>query len=115
MSRVKRGFKRKRRTNKILKLAKGFHFDRRNKIRHAMPTVERALAYAYKSRRLLKRDMRQLWITRINAAIKPLGLSYSKFLPLLEKANIGLNRKMLAELAARDLAAFQSIVKKGTA
>jgi large subunit ribosomal protein L20 len=112
MARVKRGFKRRRRSNKIFKLAKGFHFDRRNKIRHAMPTVERALAYAYKSRRLLKRSMRQLWIARINAASRLLGFSYSKLINKLSTSKIQLNRKMLAELAARDLNAFNFVVSK---
>jgi large subunit ribosomal protein L20 len=72
MARVKRGFKARRRRNKVLKLAKGFHFDRRTKFRHANETVRRALHNVYKGRRLLKRDMRRLWITRINAGAKTL-------------------------------------------
>ncbi len=109
MSRVKRGFKARRRRNKVLKLAKGFHFDRRTKYKHALETVRRALHYMYASRRLLKRDMRKLWITRINAASKSLGTSYSKFIADLKKKNINLNRKMLAEIAARDFDSFKAI------
>jgi len=109
MARVRRGFKARRRRNKILKLAKGFHFDRRRKYRHTAETVKRALHNVYKGRRLLKRDMRRLWITRINAASRNLGTSYSKFMNTLKKNNIGLNRKMLAEIAARDAEGFKAI------
>ena len=80
MSRVRRGFTARQRRNKVLKLAKGFHFSRRQKYYHAAETVKRALHYKYISRRLLKRDMRRLWITRISAASKLLGTSYSKFM-----------------------------------
>ena len=109
MSRVRRGFKARRRRNKILKLAKGFHFDRRRKFRHAAQTVVRALHYAYIGRKLLKRDMRKLWILRINAASKTLGSSYSKFMGALKKKGSILNRKMLAEIAARDFEGFKAI------
>jgi large subunit ribosomal protein L20 len=109
MARVKRGFKARRRRNKVLKLAKGFHFDRRTKFKHASETVKRALHNMYKARRLLKRDMRRLWIVRINAATKLLGSSYSKFMAALKKNNIELNRKMLSELAARDFDAFKAV------
>ena len=88
MSRVKRGFKARQRRNKILKMAKGFHFDRRTKYKHASETVRRALHYAYKARRLLKRDMRRLWVVRINAAVRPLGLSYSRFIDAMKKKNV---------------------------
>lgn len=110
MSRVRRGFKARQRRNKILKLAKGFHFDRRTKYKHASETVRRALHYAYQSRRLLKRDMRRLWVVRINAAVRPLGLSYSRFIGALNSKNITINRKMLSELAIRDAKAFKAIV-----
>lgn len=110
MSRVKRGFKARQRRNKVLKLAKGYHFDRRTKYKHASETVRRALHYAYKGRRLLKRDMRRLWVVRINAAVRPLGLSYSRFIGALNAKNVTINRKMLSELAIRDIAAFKSIV-----
>lgn len=109
MARVRRGFKARRRRNKILKLAKGFHFDRRTKFRHTAETVKRALHYATAARRVLKRDMRKLWITRISAASKLLDTSYSKFMGSLKKADCRLNRKMLAELAARDFEAFKVI------
>lgn len=109
MSRVKRGFKARRRKNKIFKLAKGFHFDRRTKYKHTAETVKRALHNMYKGRRLLKRDMRRLWITRINAASKMLGMSYSRFMDALKKKDIQLNRKMLSELAARDFDGFKAV------
>ena len=110
MSRVRRGFKARRRRNKILKRAKGFHFDRRTKFRHAAHTVIRALHNAYKGRRLLKRDMRKLWIIRINAACKSFETTYSRFMHSLKNKNITLNRKMLAELAATDTTAFEAVV-----
>lgn len=109
MSRVRRGFKARRRRNKVLKLAKGYHFDRRTKFRHANETVRRALHNMYKGRRILKRDMRRLWITRINAGAKIMGSSYSRFMFGLKKNEIGLNRKMLAEIAARDFNGFKAI------
>jgi large subunit ribosomal protein L20 len=109
MSRVRRGFKARRRRNRILKLAKGFHFDRRRKFRHAVQTVVRALHYSYIGRKLFKRDMRKLWILRINAASKSLGSSYSKFMGALKKKGSTLNRKMLAEIAARDFEGFKAI------
>ncbi len=109
MARVRRGFKARQRRNKILKLAKGFHFDRRTKYKHASETVRRALHYAYKGRRLLKRDMRKLWVVRINAGARMLGTSYSQFISALKKKDITINRKMLSELAIRDFNAFKSI------
>lgn len=109
MARAKRGFKARRRRNKILKFAKGFHFDRRTKFRHAAETVKRALHNVYKGRRLLKRDMRKLWIIRINAATKSLGGSYSKFIGALKNSDIKINRKMLAEIAVKDFESFKAI------
>jgi len=109
MSRVRRGFKARQRRNKILKMAKGFHFDRRRKYKHTAETVKRALHFAYIGRRLLKRDMRRLWITRISAAAKMLDTSYSKFTGALKKNGITLNRKMLAEIAATDFDSFRAI------
>jgi large subunit ribosomal protein L20 len=110
MARVRRGFKARRRRNKILKLAKGYHFDRRTKFRHAAHTVVRALHNSYIGRRLLKRNMRRLWIVRINAASKSLGISYSKFMGALKKKNIDMNRKMLADIAVHDFEGFKNIV-----
>jgi large subunit ribosomal protein L20 len=109
MARARRGFKARQRRNKVLKLAKGFHFSRRQKYYHAAETVKRALHYRYIGRRLLKRDMRRLWIVRISAAAKALDGSYSKFMGSLKKKNIGLNRKMLSEIAARDFDGFKTI------
>lgn len=109
MSRAKRGFKARRRRNKVLKLAKGFHFDRRRKYKHTAETVKRALHNMYKGRRILKRDMRRLWITRISAASKVVGTSYSKFMSSLKKNDVQLNRKMLADIAARDFDGFKAI------
>ena len=110
MSRVRRGFKARRRRNKILKLAKGFHFDRRTKFKHTAETVKRALHYSYIGRKLLKRDMRKLWIIRIGAAAKSMDTSYSKFMGALKKQGSVLNRKMLAEIAAQDFEGFKAIL-----
>ncbi len=109
MSRVRRGFKARQRRNKVLKLAKGFHFSRRQTYYQAAETVKRAMAYQYVGRKLLKRDMRKLWIIRISAASKSLGTSYSKFMGNLKKNNIQINRKMLADIAARDFDGFKAI------
>ena len=111
MARVKRGSKARQRRNKIFKLAKGFHFDRRTKFKHTSETVKRALHNMYKGRRILKRDMRRLWITRINAAAKSLGTSYSRLMHDLKQKDIRLNRKMLAELAARDFSSFKAVLE----
>jgi large subunit ribosomal protein L20 len=109
MSRVRRGFKARQRRNKVLKLAKGFHFDRRRKYKHALETVRRALHNAYKGRKLLKRDMRRLWVVRINAASKSLGTSYSKFINSLKRNEIKINRKMLADIAVHDFQGFKNL------
>ena len=109
MSRVTRGYKARRRRNDIRKLAKGFHFSRRQKYRATAETVKRALHYSYIGRRLLKRDQRSLWILRISAGAKLLGSSYSKFMGNLKKSGSALNRKMLSEIAARDFKAFKAI------
>lgn len=109
MARAKRGFKARRRRNRVLKLAKGFSFDRRTKFHQASMTVSRALHYSYISRRLLKRDMRSLWIVRIAAAARDLGTSYSKMIFDLKNKGVTLNRKMLAEIAATDMNGFKAI------
>ncbi|GAB4415809.1 MAG: 50S ribosomal protein L20 [Bacteriovoracaceae bacterium] len=109
MARVRRGFKARRRRNKVLKLAKGFSFDRRTKYYQASETVKRALHYRYISRRLLKRDMRSLWISRISAAAKLMDSSYSRLIHAMKTNNVELNRKMLAEIAARDFEGFKAI------
>ena len=110
MSRARRGFKARRRRNKVRKIAKGFHFSRRQKYALTVETVIRSLHYRYIGRRLLKRDMRRLWIVRISAAAKNLETSYSKLVGALKSKGIELNRKMLSELAARDFEAFKAVV-----
>lgn len=109
MSRVRRGFKARQRRNKIFKLAKGYSFDRRTTYRQTIQTVVRALNYSYIGRKLLKRDMRRLWITRISAASKNLDTSYSRLMGGLKKADCRLNRKMLSEIAATDFDGFKAI------
>ncbi|WP_333784886.1 50S ribosomal protein L20 [Thermocrinis sp.] len=96
---------------KILKLAKGFRGKRHTSYRRAKEFVFRALQYQYRDRRQRKRQFRRLWIARINAAVRPYGLSYSKFMHGLKKAEITLNRKMLAEMAVRDPEGFSKIVE----
>lgn len=110
--RIKRGFKARRRRKKVLKLAKGFIGGRKNLYRTAADSVDRALRYAYRDRKARKRDMRKLWIVRINAASNMNNLSYSKFMHGLKLANIGLDRKVLAELAISDPSAFSIIASK---
>lgn len=110
MPRVKRGFKARRRHNRILKLAKGYRGAHGRLYRSAVEAVERALCYAYRDRKVRKRSLRRLWITRINAAVRAHGMSYSKFIYGLGKAEIGLDRRVLAELAVSDPSAFGDVV-----
>lgn len=112
MSRVTRGNKKLLRRKKILKLAKGFFGAKRKNYRTAKEAVEKALAYAYRDRRNKKRDFRRLWNVRINAAVREYGLSYSRFIYGLNKANIRLNRKILANLAATEPETFEKIVEQ---
>jgi len=100
------------RRKKILKQAKGYFGRRKNVWTVAKNAVEKGLQYAYIGRKLKKRDYRSLWIQRINAAVRPHGLSYSRFIDLLHKNNIDLNRKVLADLAMNNPEAFEAIVKK---
>jgi large subunit ribosomal protein L20 len=109
--RVKRGFKARKRRNKVLKLAKGFRAGRSKLFRTAADAVDKALMYAYRDRRVRKRDFRKLWIARINAATRLNNLSYSKFIFGLKKADIELDRKVLAELAISDPAGFSQLVE----
>ena len=111
MARVKRGFKARRRRNKILKRASGFRGGQGRLIRTATEKVKRALAYATRDRKVRKRDFRSLWIVRIGAAVKPHGLSYSQFMGRLKKTNVVLDRKALAELAVRDPQGFAKVVE----
>ncbi|WP_321531635.1 50S ribosomal protein L20 [uncultured Desulfuromonas sp.] len=115
MPRVKRGFKARRRRNKVLKLAKGYRGARSKLFRSATEAVDRALNYAYRDRRVKKRDFRALWIARINAAARLNGLNYSRLVYGLKQAEIGLDRKVLAEIAVTDPAAFTAVVEKAKA
>lgn len=111
MPRVKRGFKARRRHNRILKLAKGYRGAHGRLFRSAVEAVERALCYAYRDRKQRKRAFRRLWIVRINAAARQNGISYSKLMHQLKTAGIDLDRRVLADLAANDPAAFTSLVE----
>ncbi len=113
--RVKTGVVRRRRHKKILKLAKGFYSGRRKHFRKAKEQIERSLVYAYRDRRNKKRDFRRLWITRINAACRLNDISYSRFINALNKANIELDRKILADMAMNDPEAFTVVVKQAKA
>lgn len=115
MPRAKRGFKARRRRNKVLKLAKGYRGARSKLFRSATEAVDRALNYAFRDRKVKKRDFRALWIARINAAARENGLSYSRLVHGLKKAEIGLDRKILAQLAVTDPAGFSAVVDKAKA
>ncbi len=108
--RIKRGNVSRNRHKKILKLAKGFKGARSRIFKVANIAVMKALKYAYRDRKATKRNMRRLWIIRINAAVRANGISYSRFVNACKKANIVVNRKMLAELAVNEPEAFQIIV-----
>jgi large subunit ribosomal protein L20 len=109
--RIKRGFKARKRRKKILKLAKGFRGGRSKLFRTAADAVDKSLMYAYRDRRQRKRDFRRLWIARINAAVRIHKLSYSRFIHGLKLAEVGLDRKVLAELAISDPAGFARIAE----
>lgn len=112
MPRVKRGVTARARHKKVIALAKGFRGRRKNVFRIAKQAVMRAGQYAYRDRRNRKRVFRALWITRINAAARSAGITYSKFMAGLKKASIEIDRKVLADMAVHDPAAFASIVQK---
>ena len=111
MPRAKRGFKARRRRNRILKHASGFHSARSRLYAYAKEVVMKAWVYAYAHRRRRKRDFRRLWITRINAAARTNGTSYSRLMHGMKTTSIGLDRKVLADLAIVDPAAFTKIVQ----
>ena len=115
MPRVKRGFKARRRRNKVLKLAKGFRGGRSKLFRSAVEAVDRSLKYAYRDRKAKKRDFRSLWIVRINAAARENGLTYGRLINGLKKAGIQLDRKVLAELAVSDPSGFTAVVDQAKA
>lgn len=112
MARVKRGVTARARHKKILDQAKGYSGARSRVFRVAKQAVTKAGQYAYRDRRAKKREFRALWIARINAAVRELGINYSRFIAGLEKAGITLDRKMLAHIAYHDAAAFAAIVEK---
>ena len=112
MARVKTGVGRRRRHKKVLKLARGFFSARHKHFRKAKEQLERSLVYAYRDRRQKKRDFRRLWIVRINAACRLNDISYSRFINGLNKANIELDRKILADLAMNDAKAFAALAKQ---
>ena len=115
MARVKGAMMTRKRRNKMLKLAKGYWGGRSKRYRVAREAVMKAQKYAYIGRKAKKRDFRSLWIARINAACRMNGLSYSKFMFGLKKAGIELNRKVLAEIAVSDSAAFVTLCEKAKA
>jgi len=110
MPRARGGFKTRRRRNKVLAMAKGYWGGRRKLFRTAQEAVDKALQYSYRDRKARKRDFRRLWIVRINAAARQHGLSYQLFISGLKRAGIILDRKVLADLAIRDAAAFSRLV-----
>lgn len=111
MARVKRGVSAIKKRRKILKLAKGYFGQKSTNYRVAREAVMKSLSYSYKGRRLRKRDFRRLWITRINAAARMNGISYSVLMNGLKQRNITINRKMLADIAVNDPAAFTKLVE----
>ena len=115
MARVKRGVTSHAKHKKVFKAAKGYYGRRKNTIRIAKQAVDKANQYAYRDRKNRKRTFRALWIQRINAAVRPFGLTYSRFIDGLGKAGIQVDRKVLSDLAIREPAAFQAIVEKAKA
>ena len=115
MARVKTGFTRRRRHKKVLKLTKGQFGARSRTYRFANEAMLKSLWYAYRDRRTRKRDLRRLWIARINAAARLNGMTYSRFIHAMKQANITINRKMLADMAVRDPKAFAAVVEKAKA
>ena len=111
MARIKRAVNAHKKRRKIFKLAKGYWGAKSKQYRAASEQVRRSLRYAYTGRKLRKRDFRRLWIVRINAATRANGMSYSTFINGLKKANVEVNRKMLADLAVNDAAAFAQLVE----
>ncbi|NLG69608.1 MAG: 50S ribosomal protein L20 [Firmicutes bacterium] len=112
MPRVKGGPYTRRRHRKIVKLAKGYWGARHRWFRMANQSLLKAWSHAYRHRRLRKRDFRRLWIVRINAAVRPHGLTYSRFMAGLKRAGVAINRKMLADLAVRDPEGFARLVER---
>lgn len=112
MTRVKRGKTKKKKRERLLKHVKGFRWGRKSKARTAKEALRHAWSYSYRDRRRKKRDFRRLWQIKINAAAREQGLSYSKFINLLKKNKIELDRKILADLAVKDPEIFKKIIDK---
>ena len=110
MPRAKRGFKRRRRHNKVLDRAEGFVLGRKNKFKRTAEAVDRAFIYAFRDRRVKKRDFRQLWIARLSAAASNNSISYSRMVCALKKAEIKLDRKVLSDIAITDPKSFSAII-----
>jgi large subunit ribosomal protein L20 len=115
MARVKRGVTAHAKHKKVLKAAKGFYGRRKNTIRTAKAAVDKAAQYAYRDRKRKKRTFRALWIQRLNAAVRPFGLTYSRFINGLDRAGVSVDRKVLSDLAIAEPAAFEAIVEKAKA
>ena len=115
MARVKRGVTGHAKHKKVLRAAKGYYGRRKNTIRIAKQAVEKANQYAYRDRKRRKRTFRRLWIQRINAAVRPFGINYSRFIAGLDKAGVMVDRKVLSDLAIAEPTAFQAIVEKAKA
>ena len=112
MARVKRGVTSHAKHKKVFEAAKGFRGRRKNTIRIAKQAVDRAAQYAYRDRKRRKRTFRALWIQRLNAAVRPFGLTYSRFIDGLSRAQVSVDRKVLSDLAINEPAAFEAIVTK---
>jgi large subunit ribosomal protein L20 len=115
MARVKRGVTAHAKHKKVLKAAKGYYGRRKNTIRVAKQAVEKANQYAYRDRKRRKRTFRALWIQRLNAAVRPFGLTYSRFIHGLSQAGLVMDRKVLSDLAIREPAAFEAVVQQAKA
>lgn len=111
MSRVKGGLTTRRRKKKVFRRAKGYRLGKKNLYRHAVEQVEKGLQYAYRDRKTKKRRFHSLWIIKINAAARLHGISYSKFIQGLRKANVNVNRKILADLAVQEPEVFASLIE----
>ena len=112
MARVKRGVASRKYRKKVLKMAKGYQGRNKNCYRIAVQKVQKGLQYNYRDRRVRRREFRALWIVRLNAAVREMGLKYSTFIDKLKKAGVELNRKMLADLAVNEPTAFKAIVER---
>jgi len=111
MAKIKHSVATKKRKKRVLKKAKGYWGDRSKQFEQARRTLSRALVYAYRDRRVKKREFRQLWIVRINAACKEAGITYSRFMNGLKKAKVVIDRKILADLAVKDARAFKKLIE----